>query len=165
MKKVENLYKKYFDETVAYSDNWKYELLKKVRAKSFGKYKQYVRIAISSVLAIIIVLIGINLYNIHKINQEQEYIKSVLLSDSAIYFVMYKNIGLLIEIYYLQSYNTTTDTTELKENIKDSISLYYYIAKHNNSELKDMEITASLLDEVADNLVDYFKNNFQEGIL
>ncbi len=163
MNKVESLYKEYFNKPVPYSENWKYILFEKLNKKRFYRQKKYLTIGFAFVISVIITISSVSLYNNYIINKNNQYIKSILLSDTAIDFVTYENIGFLIEKYYLQNDSLFEDSNELKESIKNSLIVYYYLNNNNNN--KTFKVTEQVLEETVTDIINYFNQRFEEGIL
>ncbi len=159
LKDVEEYYKKYFSEPVVYSDNWKQSLFRRLESTERNLYR-YLRPAIVFLLIFMITFSGIKIYEAYTIKQEKERIKSILLSESAYNFVLYENIAVLIDSYYIKSEPSESDIDEIQSRIKDALFTYLLINLQNHRNDKKIELMQEVIDEVATLYVNYFDENF-----
>jgi len=159
LKDVEEYYRKYFSEPVVYSDNWKQSLFKRLESTESNLYR-YLKPAIVFLLIFMIIFSGIKIYEAYTIKQEKERIKSILLSESAYNFVLYENIAVLIDSYYIKSEPSESDIDEIQSRIKDALFTYLLINIKNHRNGEKIELMQEVIDEVATLYVNYFNENF-----
>lgn len=156
---VEKHYKRYFSEPIEYSDSWKERLLRRVEFIE-GSFYKYLKPAIVFLLIFVITFSGVKIYDTYTIKQEKEHIRSILLSESAYNFVLYENIAVLINTYYIKSEVSEFDIDEILSRTKEALFTYLLINFRAQRNGKRFEIIQEVIDEVATIYVNYFNDNF-----
>lgn len=165
LEKVEDIYKKYFSEPVQYSESWKYPMLENLENKKQYFYNPYLKFASVLVAIMIIFVVGLKISQIYSIKQEKQHIKGFLLSESAFDFVMYRNYGTIIYDYYIKSSYEEQDLSEILYNTEEMLSLYWFIYNKDFANGGKIELVNEAIEEAALSYIEYYTNNFQNGLI
>lgn len=156
MRKIEEIYKKYFQTPVEYSDKWQEELFKKIHNKKSFKILEYKSLKFAVLFAVIFLVIFSSglFFNYYKITQQKKFIKEFLLSTDAYNFVLYNNIGLILQNYIISEY-AELEYENLKPYIQDSLYIY---ANFSLQDINKKFLSPEIIDELATKYIESLTN-------